>query len=288
MAVAATGFFDGVHSGHRHLIDTLVSSARRRGEESVVVSFSRHPRTVLQQDARELRLLSSMQEKLDMIRSCGVDKVELLEFTHAFAAMNAERYLREILIDRYGVSMVVLGYDTRIGSDRLGPDAIAELADHLGIEVVVCPSFGDTSSTKIRHALEQGRVEDAADMLSYRYTMDGVVVAGNRLGRTIGFPTANMALYEPLKLIPGNGVYYVDVEVCGRQFQGMTNIGCRPTVSEGGGRTIETHIFGFDEDIYGLDIKIRFIRRIRNEMRFESLEELKLQLKKDKEVCGFE
>ena len=138
------------------------------------------------------------------------------------------------------------------------------------------------SSTKIRQRLEEGDVREAASMLGYAYSLHGVVVAGNRLGRTIGFPTANMQLYEPLKLVPRNGVYSVEVETLGRRFLGMCNIGCRPTVSSGNARTIETHIFDFDEDIYGLDMKITFLERIREERRFDSLEELKRQLETDK------
>ena len=138
------------------------------------------------------------------------------------------------------------------------------------------------SSTKIRQRLEEGDVREAASMLGYAYSLHGVVVAGNRLGRTIGFPTANMQLYEPLKLVPCNGVYSVEVETLGQRFLGMCNIGCRPTISSGNARTIETHIFDFDEDIYGLDMKITFFERIREERRFDSLEELKRQLETDK------
>ena len=326
MAVVATGFFDGVHLGHRLVIDTLLRAARERGEQSVVVTFWPHPRTVLQKDARELRLLSSLQEKRSMLSELGVDRVEVVDFSRDFRRLTAGEYLREWVIGRLGGTSVVLGYDNRMGSDGLQHDAIVSLARSLGLDVIECdtifgglcpenrlasldpphcrqwvpPSyvaaggtdFQDTgprktaiSSTKIRAALEAGDVAAAEAMLGYRYGLHGVVVAGNRLGRTLGFPTANMQLYEPLKLVPANGVYLTEVETLGRHFYGMTNIGVRPTVGGVGARTIETHIFDFDELIYGLDIRVSFVARIREERRFESLDALKAQLGADESVC---
>ncbi len=329
MAVVATGFFDGVHLGHRLVIDTLLRAARERGEQSVVVTFWPHPRTVLQKDARELRLLSSLAEKRAMLSALGVDRVEVVPFSREFSRLTAEEYLREWVVGRLGGTAVVLGYDNRMGSDGLAHDAIAPLAKSLGLDVIECgaifgeygsenrlapldpphckqwvpPSYvaeGGTdfqthtprktagkaiSSTKIRAALEKGEVAEAEAMLGYRYGLHGVVVAGNRLGRTIGYPTANMQLYEPLKLVPANGVYLVEVETLGRHCYGMANIGVRPTVSGAGARTIETHIFDFDELIYGLDIRLRFVAKIRDERRFESLEALKEQLAADEALC---
>ena len=329
MAVVATGFFDGVHLGHRLVIDTLLRAARERGEQSVVVTFWPHPRTVLQKDARELRLLTSLQEKRGILSALGVDRVEVVPFSQEFRSMTAEQYLRDFVGGRLGGTAIVLGYDNRMGSDGLQHDAIAALAQSLGLDVIECPAVsgergsenrltpfgpphckqwvppsydaeggtdfqtlaprtqGDSaiSSTKIRVALERGEVEAAESMLGYRYGLHGVVVAGNRLGRTIGYPTANMQLYEPLKLVPANGVYLVEVETLGRHFCGMTNIGVRPTVSGAGARTIETHIFDFDELIYGLDLRVRFITKIRDERRFDSLEGLKAQLAADEALC---
>ena len=329
MAVVATGFFDGVHLGHRLVIDTLLRAARERGEQSVVVTFWPHPRTVLQKDARELRLLSSLAEKRAMLSALGVDRVEVVPFSREFSRLTAEEYLREWVVGRLGGTAVVLGYDNRMGSDGLAHDAIAPLAQSLGLDVIECGAiFGECgsenlchprqhkrggpiacngggraerddfqthtprktagkaiSSTKIRAALEKGEVAEAEAMLGYRYGLHGVVVAGNRLGRTIGYPTANMQLYEPLKLVPANGVYLVEVETLGRHCYGMANIGVRPTVSGAGARTIETHIFDFDELIYGLDIRLRFVAKIRDEHRFESLEALKEQLAADEALC---
>jgi riboflavin kinase/FMN adenylyltransferase len=190
----------------------------------------------------------------------------------------------------FGVKAILVGYDNKMGSDAEGADQVARTAENLGLEVirtdVVPTELGyAVSSTKIRERLEAGDVNAAADMLGYQYSVHGVVVAGNRLGRTIGFPTANMQLYEPLKLVPGNGVYFVKVETLGREFYGMCNIGCRPTVGEGNARTIETNIFGFDEDIYGLDIKVTFVRKIRDEVKFDSMEALRQQLERDRNAC---
>lgn len=284
MAVVSTGFFDGVHSGHRLVIGTLVEEARRRSEESVVVTFWPHPRNVLQDEARNLRLLSSLDEKKLMLKALGVDRIEVLPFTKAFASMTGEQYLKEVLVGRFGATAAIFGYDNRIGSDHKTFSDLQPLSSSLGLDIIPCKELGSISSTVIRKALAEGRVRDASDMLGYRYGFHGVVVSGNRLGRTIGFPTANMQLYEPLKLIPAVGVYAVEVETLGRKYLGMSNIGVRPTVGTGNALTVETNIFDFDEDIYGLDITIRFIRRIREEKRFPSLTELKAQLLEDKRL----
>ena len=323
--IATTGFFDGVHCGHRLVIDRLVSAARERGDKSLVVTFWPHPRAVLQDGARELRLLTTLEEKKALLLGLGVDRVEVLDFTRRFASLTAAQYLRDILQARFGVTTLLMGYDNRLGSDRLTAADLGPIARELGMELIVAgmrplgtdipePSSPTTppiasdgplplmwprvatgsgmsvpkglpvSSTRIRNALEIGDIAAANGMLGYGYALEGVVVAGNRLGRTIGFPTANMKLYEPLKLIPGRGVYAVQVDVLGETYRGMTNIGVRPTVG-GTVPTIETHILDFSEDIYGLPLRITFLRRIRNEVRFPSLDALKAQLENDREAC---
>ena len=287
--VVATGFFDGVHVGHRLVIEQLVKAAAARGDESMVITFWPHPRNVLQKEARSLRLLTTLAEKKQMLHELGVDRVEVLSFTKDFSAMTMEQYLRHIMKE-YGVTAILLGYDNRMGSDAANSDQVARTAEMLGLEVIrteMVPSQQGyaVSSTKIREKIEAGDVKRAAEMLGYDYSMHGVVVAGNKLGRTIGFPTANMQLYEPLKLVPGNGVYFVKVNVLDRELYGMCNIGYRPTVGAGNARTIETNIFDFDEDIYGLDIDITFVARIREERKFDSMEELKAQLELDRNEC---
>lgn len=288
--VVATGFFDGVHLGHRFILSQLLEAARRRGDEAMVVTFWPHPRNVLQKDARDFRLLTSMEEKKTLIRGAGISHVEVINFTREFSRLTAEQYIREYLMDRYGAKSVLLGYDNRMGSDRSTPEQTALTAERLGLDVIRARSYADEagtviSSTKIRNSLAAGDVESANSMLGYEYGLHGVVVAGNRIGRTIGFPTANMRQYEPLKLVPGSGAYLVRVETLGRKFFGMCNIGVRPTLGQGNALTIETNIFGFDEDIYGLDIRISFLRKIRDERRFPGLEGLVAQLQKDKEYC---
>ena len=287
--VVATGFFDGVHVGHRLVIGQLVAAAAARGDESMVITFWPHPRNVLQKEARSLRLLTTLAQKKQILHELGVDRVEVLSFTKDFSAMTTEQYLRHIM-EEYGATSILLGYDNRMGSDAANPDQVARTAEMLGLEVVRTDMVSSeqgyaVSSTKIREKLEEGDVKRAAEMLGYDYSMHGVVVAGNKLGRTIGFPTANMQLYEPLKLVPGNGVYFVKVKVLDRELYGMCNIGCRPTVGSGNARTIETNIFDFDEDIYGLDIDIKFMARIREEQKFDSMDKLKAQLELDRMEC---
>ena len=287
--VVATGFFDGVHTGHRLVIKQLVDAAKARGEESMIITFWPHPRNVLQKEAYSLRLLTTLEQKKEILLSLGVDRVEVLRFTKSFSEMTTQEYLN-LLMKEYGATAILLGYDNRIGCDAVSTDEVARAAENLGLEVIRTDMVSSdsgyaVSSTKIREALEAGDIKCAEGMLGYDYSMHGVVVAGNRLGRTIGFPTANMQLYEPLKLIPGNGVYFVRVNVLDRTLYGMCNIGLRPTVGEGNARTIETNIFDFNEDIYGLDIDIAFVTRIREERKFDSLEDLKRQLELDRDTC---
>ena len=293
--VVATGFFDGVHLGHRNVIDALVRTAQERGTDSVVVTFWPHPRNVLQNGARGLRLLSSCAEKEAMLRALGVDRVEVVPFTREFSRLTTEEYLRSLVMERFGADAIVLGPDNRIGYNSGTTDEIALIAQGMGLEVVrtepVVMDSVTVSSTKIREALGVGDVERAARMLGYAYPLGGIVVEGDRIGRTLGFPTANMQPSDPLKLIPANGVYLTRVHTLGRDFFGMTNIGTRPTVTgvtegealSGKVRTVETHILGFDEEIYGLDIRIAFLSRIRAEQRFASLGDLREQLLRDRE-----
>jgi riboflavin kinase/FMN adenylyltransferase len=326
MAVVATGFFDGVHPGHRLVIETLLSEARARGEQSLVVTFWPHPRAVLQSGADSLRYLTSRAERVEMLKALGVDAVETIPFSREFAALSAEQYLRMLCRD-YQCSALVLGYDTRFGVEQAGPEKIAALAAGMGLDAVitppVCVDGAPVSSTRIRTALEAGDVALATRLLGRPYRLHGVVVPGNRLGRTIGFPTANIKLYEPLMLVPRNGVYKTAVFTAnglreetflrkalppvasngrgprsGRgseatssggtspganrsSYTGMTNIGVRPTVSDQKILTIETYIFDFDEMIYGLDLTVDFISRIRDERKFASLQDLRLQLTAD-------
>ncbi len=282
MAVVATGFFDGVHTGHRKVVEALVAAAARRGEESIVVTFSQHPRAVFQQDARSLRLLSSREEKVAMLTALGVDRVEVLPFNAAFGAMTAREYIREVLVRGFGASCVVLGYDNRFGSDGLSTRQLSELLASEGLECEVVSPLEDgaraVSSTRIRACLEEGKVQEAAAMLGYDYTLTGVVVPGKQLGRRIGFPTANLQMKEPLKQLPGRGVYLTRTEVTGELFMSMTNVG----------DIVETHLLDFDRDIYSLDISVSFLSRVRDMMDFPDIESLAAQLRKDEAACRLE
>ena len=280
MAVAATGFFDGVHLGHREVLKTLVSSARERGEEALVITFSQHPRTVLQQDAGKLRFLTTPEEKRLLLESAGAGRVETIPFTREFASLSARDYISELLVKRYGVSSLILGYDNRLGGDRLSAPQLRELCAGMGMDARIVPPYrladGSTvSSTKIRGLIVSGKIEEANAMLGGRYMLSGVVVSGKQLGRTIGFPTANTVCSNPLKLVPGRGVYVTEVTVLGRRYYGMTNVG----------DVIETNIFDFDESIYGLELGLRFITRIRDMRAMNGLEELKKQLSLDRSAA---
>lgn len=277
MAVVATGFFDGVHLGHREVIKTLVSSARKKGEEALVVTFDAHPRTVLQQDAGKLRLLTTPQERERLLLSLGVDRVETIPFSKQFASMDAESYIRNVLMDKFNATSIILGYDNRLGSDMLGVKEIGNLCAELGLKMeevapYVMPDGTTVSSTRIRNSLSGGMVDYANDMLGYRYMLTGVVVSGKQIGRTIGFPTANTLPSAPLKLVPERGVYLTEVDVLGGHFYGMTNIG----------DVVETNIFDFDESIYGLELTLRFVSRIRDMRTMSGLDDLKSQLSADK------
>lgn len=291
MVVATTGFFDGLHKGHQKVLDCLCSTARKNGQKSAVVTFWPHPRAVLQKNAESFRLLTSLEEKQDLIRAFGVDDLYVVSFTKEFSKLSAREFIKEYLIDKYNVDTLIVGYDHRLGNENTSEDiTLPEIAQELGIKCVRVDEFDRegvvVSSTKIRHKIIEGDVESASDMLGYNYMLKGVVVMGRRIGRSLGFPTANMQLYEPLKVVPKNGVYAVKVTVDGKFYIGMCNIGVRPTFGLSTERTIETHILNFNEDIYGLDIKIEFLERVRDEISFNSKEELVSQLKSDLQIIS--
>ena len=279
MAVIATGFFDGVHVGHRLVLETLVQTARERGERSVVVTFWPHPRIVLHDDALSLRLLNTLDEKIGLLRGLGVDRVEVLPFTEEFSRTSAADYLRKYIKERFEGTAILLGYDNRIGHDSGSPAQTADIAAELGLDVIRTDKVSSVgiavSSSKIRKALFAGDVATASAFLCYDYSLEGEVVHGRKVGRTIGFPTANLDLYEKMKLVPAEGVYITRVHRGERSFYGMTNIGV----------TNETHIFDFEEEIYGEPMRIEFLRRVRGEMKFEDLDSLATQLRLDEQSC---
>ena len=290
MVVAATGFFDGVHTGHRKVLEQLCALAHSENKKSAVITFWPHPRSVLQQDAYALRLLTTLEEKKALIKGVGVNKVIVIPFTKEFSNLTTADFLKEYLAEKYEVSDLIIGYDHRLGHDtNLGQDEMIQMASLAGIKTVKVDEYligGKViSSTKIRNLLGEGYIKEANDYLGYNYSISGVIVAGEKIGRKLGFPTANMQLYNPLKMVPGRGVYAVGVEVLGSSYTGICNIGIRPTVSNDNKISIETHILDFDEDIYGLDMTVRFLYKIREEQKFPSREDLVEQLERDREFA---
>ena len=299
--VATTGFFDGVHKGHRAVLEKVIHEAQEQGKESMVVTFWPHPRTVLGQDAEKLRLLNSVEEKKRLLLGLGIQHIEIIPFSHELAATTTGDFFDRYLKQELNVDHLVIGHDHRLGNHALDDfEAMKKLGAPLGITVervgavayssffgqdasVFVPKNNTVSSTKIREALKGGDVKTANDCLGYRYGLQGVVVEGNKVGRQLGFPTANMQLYEPLKQLPADGVYAVLVTVARREYRGVMNIGVRPTLKSAPVRVIETHIFNFDEDIYGQPVEVRLVQRIREERRFNSLDDLKQEIAKDKE-----
>lgn len=285
--MATIGFFDGVHLGHRFLIDEVKAAAAQRGLPSAVITFPTHPRSVLQQ-AYQPRLLNSFADKLRLLATTGVDYCIVLDFTEALSQLSAEAFLR-ILATQWRVKGLVIGYDHRFGHDRRdGFEQYVEYGQRWGIEILKAAAFdaGHTavSSSEIRRLVQEGKVERAAQLLTYAYHISGRIVSGYKVGRTLGFPTANIQPDDPMQLLPGIGVYAVWVEVAGQRYKGMLYIGSRPTLDNGTQLSIEVHILHFSGDIYNDPIRVSFAHFVRGDEKFDSLEALKAQLMHDREV----
>ncbi len=285
--MATIGFFDGVHLGHRFLIDEVKAAAAQRGLPSAVITFPTHPRSVLQQ-AYQPRLLNSFADKLRLLATTGVDYCIVLDFTEELSQLSAEAFLR-ILATQWRVKGLVIGYDHRFGHDRRdGFEQYVEYGQRWGIEILKAAAFdaGHTavSSSEIRRLVQEGKVERAAQLLTYAYHISGRIVSGYKVGRTLGFPTANIQPDDPMQLLPGIGVYAVWVEVAGQRYKGMLYIGSRPTLDNGTQLSIEVHILHFSGDIYNDPIRVSFAHFVRGDEKFDSLEALKAQLMRDREV----
>ncbi|ADB36853.1 bifunctional riboflavin kinase/FAD synthetase [Spirosoma linguale] len=288
-AVVTSGTFDGVHRGHQIILSRLTEVAQASGGESVLITYWPHPRTVVSNDSQNLKLLTTLEEKIELLDQAGVEHLVVIPFTRSFSELTSEEYIRQILLDKIGTKKLVIGYDHRFGRDREGGfDYIQAHQSEYGFEVEEIPRQDveavGVSSSKIRAALNEGNVHTANLFLGRPYNLTGTIVKGRQLGRTIGFPTANMQVDDPAKLIPANGVYAVDVEYAGQTLGGMLNIGFRPTVA-GTHQTIETYIFDFDKDIYGEHMTLRFREFLRPEQKFEGLPALVAQLKRDEEAA---
>lgn len=284
--VVTTGTFDGVHIGHQQIIQRLREVARQSGGESVLLTFDPHPRSVLQPES-DIQLLTTLDEKMKLLEAQGVDNVIVHPFTRPFSRTTSLEFVRDILVSQLKTKKLVIGYDHHFGRNREGSfEHLMEFGPMYGFDVEEIPALDvdhvNVSSTKIRRALQQGDLETARAYLSYDYALQGTVVPGKRIGRSLGFPTANLDVSHYRKLIPANGVYAVHVLIEDIAYKGMLNIGVNPTVSESGARTIEVHVFEFDREIYGQEVNVIFKHRVRDEQKFDNLDGLKKQLQLDK------
>ncbi|UII20972.1 bifunctional riboflavin kinase/FAD synthetase [Fulvivirga ligni] len=285
-AVVTSGTFDGVHIGHQKILKRINEIAKANQGESVLITFWPHPRLVLYPDDTDLKLLNTFEEKAELLKKEGIDHLLRIPFTKEFSNLTSEEFIKKVLVDTIGTKKLVIGYDHRFGKNREGSfEHLKANSGTYGFEVEEISrqdidNIG-VSSTKIREALSEGNLEVSNALLGRPYSLNGRVVKGEKLGRMIGFPTANIEVDFRHKLIPADGAYAVQVKYAHNLYNGMLNIGYRPTVS-GTRRTIEVNIFDFNQDIYGESILINFIGRIRNEMKFADIDALTHQLTQDK------
>lgn len=285
-AVVTTGTFDGVHRGHRAVFDVMKEEARKVNGETVVITFSPHPRMVLGLDVENLKFINTQERKIKLLEEAGIDNLIIIEFTKEFSKNSSESFFRNYIIEPLKPKKVVIGHDHHFGRNRHGGyELLLKLGMEHSFDVIKVPPLQidslTVSSTKIRKLLEEGDIIKANHLLGYEYSITGEVVHGNGIGKTIGYPTANIEVGNEYKLIAANGVYASRVDYKGKIYKGMTNIGFRPTINKSS-LTIEVNIFDFDKDIYGETITIYFVDRLRSEVKFNSLEALKTQLATDK------
>jgi riboflavin kinase/FMN adenylyltransferase len=284
--VLTVGSFDGVHAGHKVLINTVIVKARLLGARSVIVTFAPHPREIINPGAAGIKLLSTLEERSELLADLGIDEMIVIPFDRDFSLLTSEEFVRDIIWKKIGLTEFVIGYDHQFGRNREGTiETVQQLGRELGYDthIVSKQEVGDktVSSTVIRKAIqEDGDMKVAEKLLERMYILNGTVVHGDKRGKEIGYPTANIHPENPKKVIPKRGVYAVWVRIGGEYYGGMMNIGTRPTF-EGSSETLEVHIFDFNKDIYGVEIQIRFVDRIRDERSFSGIEELKVQLEND-------
>jgi riboflavin kinase / FMN adenylyltransferase len=289
-SIVTIGTFDGVHRGHQKLLQKLNNLKQKKGGKSIVFTFDPHPRKVLFPGQTDLQLLSDLDEKTELIKAQGIDILIIYPFTKEFAQIEPERFISEILIGKLKVRTLVIGYDHKFGKDRKGDiNTFKAASAKYGFEVEEIPAQEindiNVSSTKVRRALFEGDISAAHDFLGYNYFLHGEVVHGKKLGKTISFPTANISVKDKDKLIPRKGVYLVGVELEGFKGCGMMNIGTNPTTDTDENLKLEVNIFNFDKDIYGRTIRIEFMERLRDEKKFDSVEELINAIKEDEKNC---
>lgn len=284
-AVLTIGTFDGVHAGHRIIINRIVQMANKRGGESVLITFEPHPRLLLQPN-HPLKLISTLDEKSKLLASLGVDHLVVAPFTMDFANLSPEAYIEDFLVKTFNPSVLVIGYDHHFGNERKGNYRLLEkyaANGYFGLEEISQQLIDDVkvSSTIIRNELEKGNIKTVNNLLQSNYSLSGMVIQGKQNGRLLGYPTANMKLLDRHKLIPKNGVYAVQVHHEEMVYNGVMNIGKKPTFNQGAELSLEVHILSFDRDIYNEKIQVYFLDRLRAEQKFESLEVLKDQIARD-------
>jgi riboflavin kinase/FMN adenylyltransferase len=285
--VATIGIFDGVHLAHRQIINRLIQKSQEYACESLLITLWPHPRYVLNKDATDLKLLTTLEEKLNLISTAGIENVLIIPFDNQFADTPFDKFIRRIVVDKLGVKHLVVGFNHQFGRDRQGNyESLSKLAHQNNFSLEQMPKIEieeqRVSSSMIRQNILQGKIELANKMLGCEFMLTGKVVHGNKIGQTIGFPTANLEVTEVYKIVPANGVYAVTGRFEDKVLQGMMNIGTRPTVDKQGIRSIEVNFLNFDGDLYGQHISLNFFRRIRSEKKFASLDELTKQIQNDK------
>lgn len=282
--VITTGNFDGVHLGHQFLLKELVSLAKNSGRLSVVVMFYPHPREVLSPEDDTFRYLSSQEDKYRVFEECGIDVVVQIPFSKELAKWTAEEFVTKILLDKLGMSLFLVGYDHRLGNPK-ADTRVLPLSHKYGFEMKECRSFeteyGEVSSSIVRESLAKGDVKLSAQLLGRPYTMECIVEEGRKVGRSIGYPTANLKANYDRQLLPSEGVYAVKVMLDAKEYGGMMQIGYRPTLNDGRGLTVEVHIFDFNQDIYGHTLSVYFVDYLRANKRFSDIDALREQLKLD-------
>lgn len=290
-SIVTIGTFDGVHLGHQKIINRLVELKQKQGGETVLFTFDPHPRKILFPEQKDLKLITTTTEKCELLKQYGIDHVLVFPFTKEFSQMNAGDYVSDIISKGLKTKTLVIGYDHRFGSNREGSiETLKQLAPVYNFEVEEISAQEinqlNISSTRIRKAIEEGDIETANNYLGYAFFITGEVVKGKQLGRTIGYPTANIFVEDQDKLIPKIGVYAVNVILHDAVYKGMLSIGYNPTTDKDHNIKIEVNIFNFDQDIYGKELKLEFVKRIRDEKKFANLEELKQALANDKIACN--
>ena len=285
-AIVTIGTFDGVHLGHQAILKDMVKTAKEIGGETVVITFYPHPRQVLNINAANLRFITTQEEKLQLLEKSGVDNVVVVNFTKEFSRVSSEDFIRDYIIEHINPVKLVIGYDHHFGNNRMGDfSLLSEMQNKYNFKVQRIEAHDveniAVSSTKIRHSLQQGDVNRANALLGYQFSYIGKVVSGNKIGREIGYRTANIEVEREFRLIETSGVYATYVDYEGKEYKSMTYIGKKPTINNDEIENIEVHLFDFDGDLYDKEIKVRFVARVRGEQKFESLDALKKQLQID-------